>query len=62
MKQNNWDDRYRLLKEGETILATDEVLHDDGEWRLTTHSVGQEAPSPLFTSHRKFRRLIKEAK
>lgn len=54
----SWDNNYRLLKEGEIIRATDQVLHDNGSWLPPIHSVGQEAPSPLYTSHRKFRRKI----
>ncbi len=51
-----WDDKYRLLEEGEIILATDEVDHERG-WRRVEHRIGQPAPSPLYTSHSKFRRL-----
>lgn len=52
-----WDDNYRLLNEGEIVLATDEILDDHGNWMPPTNSVGKPAPSPMYTSHRKFRRL-----
>lgn len=51
-----WGTKYRLLNEGEIILATDEV-YNDSEWVTTVHCIGQPAPSPLYTSHRKYRRL-----
>ena len=47
---------YRLLKEGEIVLETDEILNDHGDWQPVQGSIGQAAPNPLFTSHRKFRR------
>jgi hypothetical protein len=50
-----WDDRFRQLEEGETILATDEVQNDDGSWKAAL-AVGQKAPCPLCTSHRVYRR------
>jgi hypothetical protein len=52
-----WDQRYRMLDEGEIILATDEVQTDDGTWRDAWRTVGMKAPSPLYTSHRVYRRL-----
>lgn len=51
-----WDHRYRPLKEGETILATDEVQRDDGSW-IAAVCVGETAPDPNYTSHRIYRRL-----
>ena len=52
-----WDEKYRLLNEGEVVLETDELLDDHGNWIKPTNSIGQPAPSPIYTSHRKFRRL-----
>jgi hypothetical protein len=52
-----WDQRYRPLVEGEIILATDEIQQDDGTWKAAV-SVGMPAPSPAYSSHRKYRRLI----
>jgi len=54
-----WDQNYRRLDEGETIHATDEVLIDTHlGWHLTNpRCVGTKAPSPLYTSHRIYRRL-----
>jgi len=54
---NKWDDKYRLLAEGEIVEATDETLHDSKGWIPVVNSIGDKAPSPLYTSHRKFRRL-----
>jgi hypothetical protein len=52
-----WDHRYRPLKEGEVILATDETLNDETlEWEKA-RPVGQKAPDPAYTSHRWYRRL-----
>lgn len=56
------DSRYRLLREGEIVLETDEILDDRGNWVKPTNSVGQEAPNPIYTSHRKFRRLKTETR
>ena len=50
-----WDHRYRRLDEGEVIQAGDEVLIDE-DWEPAS-SVGARAPSPLFASHRWYRRL-----
>lgn len=52
-----WDLKYRRLKEGETILATDHVQVKDG-WRLAEFAIGQPAPDPMYTSHRVYRRKI----
>lgn len=52
-----WDQRYRRLDEGEIILATDEVQRDDGTWQPAQYAIGKPAPSPIFTSHRIYRRL-----
>lgn len=52
-----WDQRYRPLHEGETILATDEVQEDDCSWSPPNpRSIGKPAPCPYYTSHRWFRR------
>lgn len=53
---------YRLLKEGEIVLQTDEILDDHGNWVPPTNSVGKAAPNPLYTSHRQFRRHVTIAK
>lgn len=53
-----WDNRYRPLKKDEIILATDEVMLDDGSWIVTPNCVGTPAPDPAYTSHRWYRRLI----
>lgn len=56
-----WDERYRRLEEGETILATDEVYRDlKKDWVVTLNCVGQQAPNPNYTSHRQYRRLKEE--
>lgn len=52
-----WDHRYRRLEAGETILPTDEVQNDDGSWKANI-CAGQQAPDPLYTSHRTYRRLV----
>lgn len=54
-----WDHRYRMLAEGEIIRATDEVEIDKPYgWRAPRpENVGTRAPSPLYTSHRRYRRL-----
>jgi hypothetical protein len=51
-----WDHRYRQLQEGEVIQQGDEVLCDK-EWEPAGCTVGGLAPSPLYTSHRRYRRL-----
>ncbi len=51
--------KYRRLTEGEIVLATDEIYCDETDtWEVPQNSVGQEAPNPLFSSHRQFRRRI----
>lgn len=52
--------KYRLLNEGEIVRETDEILLDNGKWGKPQNSIGQAAPSPLYTSHRKFRRRSDE--
>jgi hypothetical protein len=54
-----WDDRYRMLTEGEVIRATDEVERDNPYGWKPPHpaTVGTFAPNPHFTSHRRYRRL-----
>jgi len=56
-RPGEWDHRYRPLKHGETIAATDECRRDDGTW-ITGICVGEPAPDPAYTSHRVYRRLI----
>jgi hypothetical protein len=53
----SWDDRYRLLREGEIVEVGDEILNDNGTWEAAFYSIGQAAPDPRYTSHRQFRRL-----
>jgi hypothetical protein len=53
-----WDNRYRPLREGETILAGDECLTDSHlGWQPAKHDIGGKAPDPAYTSHRMYRRL-----
>jgi hypothetical protein len=54
-----WDERYRMLDEGEIIQNDDEVLTDSHlGWQPTNlRCVGTPAPNPLYTSHRMYRRL-----
>lgn len=56
----SWDKNYRLLQEGEIVKETDEILNDKGRWVRPRNSVGHKAPDPRYTSHRQFRRRIKE--
>lgn len=50
---------YRYLIEGEIVEQGDEIYDDRTDsWVLTVNSVGDRAPSPLYTSHRKFRRPV----
>ena len=52
-----WDNNYRRLEEGETILETDEVMIDKPfGWKAGT-CVGKKAPNPNFTAHRTYRRI-----
>lgn len=54
-----WDDRYRVLREGETIEPGDECLTDSHlGWRPATNCIGQKAPDPLYTAHRMYRREL----
>lgn len=53
-----WDNRYRPLREGETITAGDECLTDGHlGWQPATHDIGGKAPDPAYTAHRMYRRL-----
>lgn len=56
-----WDHRYRRLNEGEIIRATDDCLADSHlGWRQDDgRCAGKPAPSPLYTSHRIYRRRRK---
>jgi hypothetical protein len=55
---------YYYLKEGEIVQEGDEVdMCNDGwrdapKWVEAKNSVGRPAPSPLYPSHRRFRRKI----
>jgi hypothetical protein len=54
----SWDNKYRPLREGETILAGDECLTDSHlGWQPATHDIGGKAPDPAYTSHRMYRRI-----
>jgi hypothetical protein len=56
-----WDNRYRPLREGETILAGDECLTDSHlKWQPATHDIGGKAPDPNCTAHRMYRRMRDE--
>lgn len=51
--------RYRGLRKGETVLATDEIYDDARkEWCSAEGQVGKPAPDPRFTAHRQFRRAL----
>lgn len=53
-----WDNRYRMLAKGETILPGDEVLTDSHlGWQLAK-AVFQPAPDPNYTAHRMYRRAL----
>lgn len=54
----SWDHRYRRLNEGETIMAGDEVQVDKPFGWKPASCIGEKAPSPLYTSHRVYRRRI----
>lgn len=59
--------KYRILQEGETILSTDECdasrdIHSPAKWVPAGRTAGQKAPSPLYPSHRKYRREISSKK
>ena len=53
------DSEYRLLDEGEIIQRGDQIFNDHTDkWEPATNCFGEPAPSPLYTSHRLYRRLI----
>ncbi len=54
-KRTSWMG-YRPLKEGEIVLATDESLHESGEWRPAQGYVGKPASDPKYPAHCQFRR------
>lgn len=52
-------DEWRMLEVGEIIQDGDEVYDGSrNEWVNVCESVGQPAPSPDYTPHRKFRRRV----
>lgn len=57
-----WDERYRMLREGEVVLEGDEVLGpDNGDtWRPVVHSIGRAAPDPNAMSHCRYRRWCEQ--
>ena len=58
-----WNDKYRMLNEGETIQDGDEVdvcadgWRDPPDWQPSKHCIGEPAPNPNYPSHRVYRRL-----
>ena len=54
-----WDNKYRTLEEGEIIQPTDQVeVEKPFGWKAPhPDTVGKPAPSPNYTSHRRYRRL-----
>lgn len=52
---------YYYLKEGDIVQLGDE--HDASfktkGWLPVVHGIGRKAPSPLFSSHTRYRRRIK---
>lgn len=57
----SWDNRYRMLDEGEIIREGDECLTDSHlGWLPAKHAIGEPAPSPYYTAHRMYRRLKDE--
>ena len=56
-----WDNRYRMLNEGEIIYEGDECLTDSHlGWQPAKHCIGSKAPSPYYSSHRIYRRAQSE--
>jgi hypothetical protein len=53
-----WDDRFRMLNEGETIRDGDECLTDIHLGWQPANAIGSKAPSPLYTAHRMYRRAL----
>jgi len=53
-----WDQRYRRLDAGETILPGDEVEVNQPHGWKPAEALFQPAPDPAYTSHRIYRRLI----
>ncbi len=51
-----WDNAYRPLRKGETILSGDECLTDGHLGWQPANCVGEQAPDPHYTSHRMYRR------
>lgn len=53
-----WDERYRMLGEGELIREGDECLTDSHlGWQPAKHDIGGQAPDPMYIAHRMYRRL-----
>ena len=53
----DWNKSYRVLKEGEIVLPTDEGF-DNGKWKPAQGYVGKPAPDPRYPAHCVFRRSI----
>jgi hypothetical protein len=63
MDNQEWNNNFRMLKEGEIIQAGDEVdasndgWRDEPVWKLAT-CIGDKAPDPHYPSHRIYRRRL----
>lgn len=57
--RHGWDHRYRPLKKGELILATDQIFDDTlAAWKSPRReTIASTAPDPSLTSHRMYRRV-----
>lgn len=53
-----WDNRYRRLEKGETILPGDEVEMENPYGWQPAVCVYQPAPDPSYTAHRIYRRPL----
>lgn len=51
--------KYYHLREGDMIKYGDEIKYR-GKWIYAIPSIGTKAPDPCYTSHRKYRRLMKD--
>ena len=51
--------KYYYLQEGDMIKYGDEIKYR-GKWIYAIPSIGTKAPDPSYTSHRRYRRLMKE--
>jgi len=51
--------KYYYLREGDTIKYGDEIKYR-GKWIYAIPCIGTKAPDPSYTSHRRYRRLMKD--